>query len=170
MAHSQHETCSLQHQCTTRSTFQTNPNSVAPSTDKLEVDNEVNDVFLKAIITTSHPLEEHLRNSRFDKTLLVLRHPFHNYKSLLRKHYADQEGSLEGKFATLERLFKNRDQFDEVVLYEDFALHPQIAVEQLRRIHPDICESFFDFPRSPDLVIAFNRTHSDWCDRYYQAK
>lgn len=145
-------------------------NAVAPNKQELRVSGNVGAIFLKAVITTDYSLDDHIQSSRPDRTLLVLRHPYHTYKSLLRKHYADHGGSPEAKLSVLEDTFRNRDQFDETILYEQFVLGREEAIDRLSTIHSSVKESFYDFPRSPEEVVDFNRNHIEWCDRYFRAR
>lgn len=127
-------------------------------------------VIVKSVISNSFALDDHVRSFRPDRTILILRHPVHNYVSLARKEYAEQSGSIDDKFRLLEKLFRQRDRFDAVVLYEEFVREPQTALRRLRDAGIPADESFYDFPRTTEEIRQFNAEQSEWCERYYEVR
>lgn len=117
----------------------------------------------KAVITTTHTLDEHLESYAPDRSILLLRDPVQNYVSLSRKEYANDDGSLEDKFRRLEEVFRERDRFDLVLRYEDVVTDPERVVAQLEGIGFPATAELFSFPRSREEITKYNLEHCDWC-------
>jgi len=127
-------------------------------------------VIVKCVVTTRLDVADHLQAFGPDARVLVLRHPLHNYISLVRKHYRHESGALDEKFRKLETVFQQRDAFDAVVVYEDFAFRRAHVVERLRACSIPVQPAFYAFSRTQEDIRAFNETHSAWCrDTYEQA-
>lgn len=105
------------------------------------------DFCLKATITQSFPLDEHLAAFRPDHTFLVVRRPVDNIVSLRRKHYARHNGTLEQKLALAEDAFLHRERFTDVLVFEDVVTDPTPFVEQLRALGWELPPDAVDFPR-----------------------
>ena len=105
------------------------------------------DIVLKCVITTRWTLEQHVESFKPDKTILYLRDPYQTYSSLVTKVYANKSGTIDEKFRILDQIYQQRDNFDEVVLYEEFI-----------QKHRD-----FVFVRSKEEIIRFNESNSEWC-------
>lgn len=117
----------------------------------------------KAVITTTHSLDDHLRSFRPDRTILLLRDPLQNYVALRRKQYANEDGALEDKFRLLNELFLQRDRFDLVLRYEDVVGDPQGVVTALRGIGFPASLEHYALPRSREEITSYNLHHSAWC-------
>ncbi|MDP9835271.1 hypothetical protein J2T09_000012 [Neorhizobium huautlense] len=112
------------------------------------------DVVAKVVVTTAYPLPVHQERFRPDRTILFLRDPRSNFESLKRKHYRNHSGLIEEKFALIDRIFAERDQFDAVIHYEDFiARKPQI-LETVNALGWAIDESCYAFRRNHDDLAA----------------
>lgn len=127
-------------------------------------------VIVKCVVADSFSLEDHRRSFGPDRTVLVLRHPVHNYVSLSRKEYSEQSGSIDDKFRLLERSFREREQFDVAIMYEEFVRDPGGTVRRLRAAQIPAEESFYDFPRTQEEILRFNAEQSDWCERFYEVR
>lgn len=121
----------------------------------------------KAVITTTHRLEDHLRSFAPDRSILLLRDPVQNYVSLSRKEYANDDGSLEEKFQRLEAIFQRRDDFDLVLKYEDVVSAPDRVVAGLREIGFPATAGMYAFPRSREEIVDYNLKHCGWCRERY---
>jgi len=128
------------------------------------------DIVLKCVVTTAVPLETHLLNFKPDKKILVLRHPCFNYASLKNKDYGNQCGSVEEKFKILDSIFDQRDQFDLVIMYEDFIFSPNKVLKQIQEIGCDPNLDNFNFNRSKEEILNFNLQHSEWCKNFYKRR
>lgn len=121
------------------------------------------DCVLKAVVTTI-PLEKHLRSFKPHKTILFLRDRDANYRSLAKKSWRDQMGTIDEKFEKLDRL--DRSLFDAVVRYEDLVGDPECVRRQLADIgiEADLTVRY-DIPQAKAITMK-NR----WCRRYYRRK
>lgn len=138
---------------------------VAPALD----DARAEDIVVKCVITATHPLERHCASFKPDKTVLVVRHPYHNLASLRSKPYRDDDGSPERKLSILEGVFQQRKRlFDATVLYEDFLFRPEKVAARLRGASIAASEDFLAFKRSRRDLQEFNAAHSAWCREHYQ--
>ena len=134
-------------------------------------DEDNKDIILKCVVTTTFPLETHLRNFKPDKKILVLRHPYFNYASLKNKVYGtDFSGSVEEKFKTLDNVINNRDEFDLVIMYEDFLFSPHKVIKEMKNIGCDATKDYFSFNRSRDEILNFSLQHNGWCKTFYKKK
>jgi hypothetical protein len=132
-----------------------------------EVEGKADPVIAKCTLAIDYDLEHHSAAFRPDRTILVLRHPFHNYVALSRKVY---RGDIEAKFRKLERYVVEQDQFDLVLLFEDFALRQGHVITELNKIGINVKPGFFTFPRSRKEIRTFNMTHSSWAKEEYLNK
>ena len=82
------------------------------------------DVVAKVVVTTAFPLALHRERFRPDRTILFLRHPEANYRSLATKGYRHHCGFLEEKFSLLDQVFVTGHGFDVIVYYEDLVVDP----------------------------------------------
>ncbi|HSJ16262.1 MAG TPA: hypothetical protein VK939_17785 [Longimicrobiales bacterium] len=117
----------------------------------------------KAVITTTHDLDDHFASFRPDRSILLLRDPAQNYVALSRKEYADNDGTLDEKFRRLEEVFRQRARFDLVLKYEDVVTDSEGVVQALRGIGFPASPELYAFPRSRDEITDFNLQHSAWC-------
>jgi len=120
------------------------------------------DVVVKCVITKKHSFQEHVQSFRPDKTVLVLRHPCHNYVSLKDKKYSGWAGSIEEKFEILEKVAQQKEIFDLVVHYEDFIFSPEKVITDLKEIGIQVETSFLNFKRTKQMIASFNLQHSLW--------
>lgn len=105
------------------------------------------DMVVKTVVTTAYPLAVHAERFRPDRTLLLLRDPRDNYRSLRNKHYRNHSGLIHEKFALLELLFTERARFDAVVHYEDFVARDPAVFATLDRLGWPVQESFYEYRR-----------------------
>lgn len=132
------------------------------------VDTHCRDIVLKAVITALFPLQRHVNKFKPDKTVFVLRHPYHNYASLKSKAYAEEAGEIDEKFKLLEKVFRNRDNFDAVILYEDFVFHRKVVLREMAKLGFGVNAAFFEFGRSREEILEFNLASSSWCRQFYK--
>ncbi len=125
-------------------------------------DVKVKDIIVKCCILKNVSLEEHLESFNPDKKILVLRHPYHNYASLKKKWHANSGGTIDEKFELLEEIFKNREKFDLVILYEDFVLNPLKFLNQIKKLNFGVKKEFFEFKRTKEKISDFNLKNSEW--------
>ncbi len=111
-------------------------------------------VIAKTTISTQRGLDEDLDLFRPDRTVLLLRHPYHNFVSLQRKRYADDGGALDDKFVRLEETFGARSRFDAVVRFEDLVFRPDAFLEPLRAVGIPVTRDSYRFRRSLAEVAA----------------
>ncbi len=121
-----------------------------PSVEYLPQDRSL---VLKMTFSTFWGLEEQIDRFQATRTVLVLRHPAHNYVSLDSKYYRDYGGMLEDKFAVLERVFEQRERFDSIIHYEDVVMRPSAVMSQLRQIQPGIDKSALQLARTRSSLI-----------------
>lgn len=116
------------------------------------------DVVAKVVVTTAYSLKLHKKRFRPDCTVLFLRHPIANYRSLSTKSYRHHCGFLEEKFAVLDRVFESRADFDAVLYYEDLIYDTEATLRAVAGLgwacSPQPC-----FARSPEAIRAFNELH-----------
>ena len=122
----------------------------------------------KVVVTTTYEVEDHVTSFQPDRTILVLRHPVHNYASLGRKYYADENGSIDDKFRRLEATFLDRASFDLTLLYEDFVLRPGPTLARMKEIGLPLEMRDYAFPRSREEILAFNLAQSRWCREHFE--
>ncbi|GAG79681.1 unnamed protein product, partial [marine sediment metagenome] len=128
-------------------------------------DVKVKDIIIKCCILKNVSLEEHLESFNPDKKILVLRNPYHNYSSLEKKEWANRGGAINEKFELLEEIFKNREKFDLVILYEDFVLNPLKFLMQIEKLDFGVEKEFFEFKRTRKEIFGFNLKNSEWCKK-----
>jgi hypothetical protein len=92
------------------------------------------DVVAKVVVTTAFPIELHQERFRPDCTILCLRHPVANYRSLSTKDYQNHCGFIEEKFALLDDVFSRRSMFDAVIHYEDLIFDPIAALDPVTKL------------------------------------
>ena len=119
-------------------------------------DVKVKDIIIKCTILKNASLKEHLESFNPDKKILVLRHPYYNYVSLKNKSHINKGGAIDEKFRLLEEIFKNREKFDLVVLYEDFILNPSKFLNQMKKLNFGVKKEFFEFKRTKGEILKFN--------------
>jgi hypothetical protein len=110
------------------------------------------DVVAKVVVTTAFPLELHKDRFRPDLTLLCLRHPVANYRSLVTKDYQNHCGFIEEKFALLDDVFSRRSMFDAVIHYEDLISDPIATLAPVTELGWQ-CEPDLRAPRRTGLDI-----------------
>ena len=110
----------------------------------------------KVVVTTAFPLSLHQDRFRPDKTILVLRHPDANFRSLSTKPYRNHCGFIEEKFAILEETHKNKSSYDLIVYYEDLAFNPVGILNTFSDLGWPCDAGYLDFPRSRSEIVGFN--------------
>lgn len=121
------------------------------------------DLIGKCVITTKYSIEDHQNSFQPDKTILFLRHPIHNYQSLINKTYAHQNGIVEQKLALVEHLFKNHAHyFDLIVHYEDIFFRPQRLFKLLNDHQISFEKDFFHGQRELNDIINYTKAQSKW--------
>jgi hypothetical protein len=114
------------------------------------------DVVAKVVVTTAFPLSLHQERFRPDRTVLFLRHPEVNYRSLEQKRYRHQCGFMEEKFAILDRVFTARAGFDAVWYYEDLILDPGGMHASIKQLGWPLEGRFPRFRRRHREIVSLN--------------
>jgi hypothetical protein len=115
------------------------------------------DVVAKAVITTAFPLALHRERFQPDLTILFLRHPQANYRSLVTKSYRHHCGFMEEKFALLDRTFREQSGIDAVLYYEDLIFEPAATLDSVTRLGWACEPELLQFHRTPDQILQHNR-------------
>lgn len=89
--------------------------------------------------------------------MLVLRHPFHVYVSLLRKDYSTKGGTPDDKLMRFEQAFRDRGSFEAIVHYEDLVFRSALALDGLRAVDPTLTTDALAFHRTPNDIVAAAR-------------
>ena len=113
-------------------------------------------VVAKVVVTTAFPLALHQERFRPDRTILFLRHPQVNYRSLASKGYRNHCGFMEEKFAVLDRVFAAKAAYDAVFYYEDLVLDPAGTAAAITRLGWSCEPDFLRFPRKHREIIDLN--------------
>ncbi len=125
------------------------------------------DVIVKCVVAPVTPLEAHLASFKPDVKILFVRSKASNKESLSVKSYRNDGGKMEDKFAEIESRVEQPTGFDHVINYEDFLNdRPKVLAELSSLVAP----TYYEFKRSKDEVLDFNRTHSEWCRKNYRKK
>jgi hypothetical protein len=125
--------------------------------------NDEKDLIGKCVITTKYAIQDHQKSFQPDRTILFLRHPFHNYQSLINKTYAHQNGTVQQKFEVLEHLFKdNANYFDLIVHYEDIFFRPNALSTKLNKHQIPFKKWYFNGHRSLDNIVNHTKAQSKW--------
>ncbi len=114
------------------------------------------DVVAKVVVTTAFPLALHQERFQPDRTLLLLRHPVVNYRSLAAKTYRHHCGFMEEKFAILDEVFGQGARFDGVVHYEDLVFDPLGTLAEVSKLGWPCDSTFLRLARSHRDIVAFN--------------
>jgi hypothetical protein len=113
-------------------------------------------VVAKVVVTTAFPLALHQERFRPDRTILFLRHPGANYRSLAGKKYRHHCGFIEEKFAVLDRVFIDADSYDLVIYYEDLIFSPRDVLSTVSALGWPVKNEFLNFARTPGQIKSFN--------------
>mmetsp|Transcript_16121 Transcript_16121/g.32970 ORF Transcript_16121/g.32970 Transcript_16121/m.32970 type:complete len:457 (-) Transcript_16121:73-1443(-) len=139
----------------------------APQPGELGLSDTVSCILLKATINTLVDARAYLDQFQPDISILLLRHPAHNYKSLSNKSYRDTAGSPEEKLVALERAFLRRNAlFSLILAYEDVFKHQEKVVRRLQAklgLTRATGDCLFDFKRRVEHIQAFTNSHCEWC-------
>ena len=122
----------------------------APSLDCAE------DVVAKVVVTTSFPLAMHQERFQPDRTILFLRHPLVNYRSLASKSYRHHCGFMEEKFPILDEVWNDRTAYDAVLHYEDLIFDPLKTMRTVSALGWRCDPGFLKLARSHEEMVAFN--------------
>ncbi len=125
-------------------------------------------VFLKGTVNTNISIDEYIATFEPDITLLFVRHPEHNLKSLKSKFYADVAGRLDDKFRELEDAWRRRAKlFDEVIHYEELMLDHASVAAKLQGVgfSPQEVSAMFALQRPLRDITRFSVQSSVWCRR-----
>ncbi len=114
------------------------------------------DVVAKVVVTTAFPLALHKERFRPDHTILFLRHPEANYRSLSTKSYRHHCGFLEEKFSLLDEVFMRREGFDTLVYYEDLLIDPLATLSQVTALGWSCNPEFLRMARKPSALKELN--------------
>ena len=115
-----------------------------------------NDVVAKVVVTTAFPLALHQERFRPDVTILLLRHPVANYRSLMSKPYRHHCGFMEEKFALLDQVFGAWSSYDAIVYYEDLLFDPVGTLNRMAELGWPCDAGYLKFPRKHPDIVAFN--------------
>lgn len=116
------------------------------------------DVVAKVVVTTAFPLALHQERFRPDRTILFLRHPEANYRSLTTKGYRHHCGFLEEKFAVLDQVFLDRRGFDVIVYYEDLITDPLGTLAGMTELGWSCTPEYLRLARKPAAIKQFNES------------
>ncbi len=143
----------------------------SPRQDHLGLSDKVQAVLLKATVNTVVDLTDYLNTFRPDFSILLLRHPAHNLKSISTKPYRGVAGDVPSKFAALEEAFlRRRDLFTMTIFFEDIFLQPDRTLKRLQAklsLTRAAAECLFEFNRSPQHLEAFTNYHCTWCGEWF---
>jgi hypothetical protein len=114
------------------------------------------DALAKVVVTTAFPLALHQERFRPDRTILVLRHPVVNYRSLAKKPYRHECGFVEEKFAVLDRVFADRSAWDAIVHFEDLIFDPLPVLRAVSDLGWECEPRFLRLNRRQSDIVAFN--------------
>lgn len=112
------------------------------------------DMVVKAVATTAYPLAVHVERFRPTKVVLLLRNPRDNYLSLRMKGYANHSGLIDEKFLLIDEVFAQRERFDAVVHYEDFAARDPAVLATVCSLGWPVDESFYVYRRRHNELLA----------------
>jgi hypothetical protein len=115
------------------------------------------DVVAKAVVTTAFPLAVHRERFQPDLTILFMRHPLANYRSLATKSYRHHCGFVEEKFAILNRTLLDQSGIDAVLYYEDLIFEPLAVLDSITRLGWACEPDFLQFRRTPEQIRQHNR-------------
>jgi hypothetical protein len=116
------------------------------------------DVVAKVVVTTTFPLALHQERFRPDRTILFLRHPEANYRSLASKGYRHHCGFMEEKFAALDRVFLDETAYDAVLHYEDLILDPLHLAKAVQELGWTWDPAYLRLRRKQADIIEVNRS------------
>jgi hypothetical protein len=133
---------------------------VAPDLSKVQ-----KDVIVKCVVAPVIPLEKHVASFKPDVKILFLRSKASNVESLSEKSYRNDGGRMEDKFAQLDNHMQQKDAFDYVINYEDFLNDRSKVLATLGGL---AAPEYYEFKRTKQDILDFNRTHSEWCRKYYR--
>jgi len=114
------------------------------------------DVLAKVVVTTTFPLAFHQERFQPDKTILFLRHPVANYRSLSTKSYRHHCGFMEEKFPILDKVWSDRSAYDAVLHYEDLIFDPERTLEKVSQLGWRCDPGFLKLPRTYEDMVAFH--------------
>jgi hypothetical protein len=124
------------------------------------------DVVAKVVITTSFPLALHQERFRPDRTILFLRHPWANYRSLASKRYRHHCGFMEEKFAVMNQTFVDNSAIDLTLYYEDLIFDPLATLSAVTQLGWECDADFLNFHRSQTKILKDNEArHPSVVDR-----
>lgn len=115
-----------------------------------------NPAVVKVVVTTAFPLALHRERFRPDRTILFLRYPTANYRSLATKKYRNHCGFMEEKFAILDREFCDPTSYDKIIYYEDLIFRPYDVLEAVSALGWTCSNEFLRFHRKPRDIKSFN--------------
>jgi hypothetical protein len=114
------------------------------------------DALAKVVVTTAFPLALHQERFRPNRTILMLRHPVANYRSLATKAYRHECGFIEEKFAILDRVFNDESAYDSIVYYEDLIFDAPAVLQAVSDLGWACDPGFLAFSRKQADIVAFN--------------
>lgn len=125
-------------------------NFAAPRVDR----SMTKDMVVKAVITTAYPAAVHMQRFRPDRTILFLRDPRDNYKSLSDKNYRNYSGLMDEKFILLDQIFAERHAFDAVIHYEDFVARSPCVTDAVNSLGWPVDERNYSYVKKHDEIFA----------------
>jgi hypothetical protein len=120
------------------------------------------DVVAKVVVTTAFPLALHQERFRPDRTILFLRHPQANHRSLAGKSYRHHCGFMEEKFAVLDDVFVRRQGIDAVLHYEDLVFDPVQTLSAVTALGWPCDPGFVRLRRGPVDIRSCNEQRYPW--------
>jgi len=118
-------------------------------------------IVLKATVTTTYRVEDHVRSFRPDASILFLRDPVAVYCSLIKYDYANYEGSVEQKLIRFDQEYSPA-KFDLVIRYEDFVRREPAVIRAIAGLGWFCNNSYYSLPRSIDEIRETNFQKSAW--------
>lgn len=112
------------------------------------------DMVVKAVITTAYPIDVHVERFRPDRTILLVRDPRANYRSLSTKPYRNHSGLIDEKFAVLEQVYADRHRFDAVIAYEDFVVGDRAVLDTVTALGWPVSAEHLRFDRRHDAILG----------------
>jgi hypothetical protein len=113
-------------------------------------------IVAKVVVSTAYSLALHQERFRPDRTLLFLRHPVVNYRSLAAKAYRHHCGFMEEKFMLLDEVFRDRSAYNAILYYEDLMFDPLGTLRAISHLGWHCEPTYLDFARRPNEMRARN--------------
>lgn len=114
------------------------------------------------MVSVNHRLENHVESFQPDKVICFNRNYKEVEKSLSKKFYRKEGGSISEKIKLFDQ-YNNSFKFDYNYNYDRMVARDLTGVEDLLK------KEYFLFPRSLSDIVDFNK-RIEWCDKYALVK